>query len=444
MRELTAAGVPCAVLWCGERFAEYDPAAKQAVVLIPGLPAAMDACLERAGYRALRPSKNPLIRRFVAMDLEAVELVGLEVWGGLSTRDPVSERTPLDWCDRLLETGTAIQGGGAGDWRMPVVPEERMGNLLLAFWASHPTCPHRVAQAELERRRPGGLERGDLDLAAELLGPEVARALGERGAGAHDRLPPARRTLGDRLRGLFRASEAEDDPRLERGAVVAFVGSDGAGKSTATSELLRFASGQIGAEFVYLGSGQGTSSWYRWPFVVAMRCAERFRPRSDGSGAGSGSGSRGFFRRSLRPVWALLLAREKSQKLAHIEAAREQGLVVICDRYPQNEIMGFNDGPLLSHWADSRSRLLRTLSEWEARPYRLAQQQAPDLLVKLQVSEEVALARRPEMAPEESRRRIDAVRELAFGEQVETVTINAEEPLEAVLSTVKRSVWEKL
>jgi hypothetical protein len=135
-------------------------------------------------------------------------------------------------------------------------------------------------------------------------------------------------------------------------------------------------------------------------------------------------------------VWAAAVAREKRTKLLAARRAASRGLVVVTDRYPQNEIRGFNDGPLLTRLAWAPSRLRR----WEARVYALAQRLPPDLVIKLIVRPETAARREPEMAPTVIEKRIEAIPRLAFS-GARIVSINAEQPLADVVRAVKQEIW---
>jgi thymidylate kinase len=143
-------------------------------------------------------------------------------------------------------------------------------------------------------------------------------------------------------------------------------------------------------------------------------------------------------------VWALVLAREKAARLRTAERARQRGLVVLCDRYPQSTVRGFNDGPLLTPWLESPRSLLRRLARWELSVYESARALAPDLVIKLDVSPRVAVQRKPEMAAEECARRRAAVSALEWGGRGRVATIDAEQPLERVIAEVKRAIWAEL
>ena len=118
--------------------------------------------------------------------------------------------------------------------------------------------------------------------------------------------------------------------------------------------------------------------------------------------------------------------------------------IVICDRYPQCQVMGFNDGPLLSHWLGHHNKLLKYIANWESTPYRWAEIYPPDLVIKLNVTPEVALKRKQhEMSIKEISLRVETIKKLSFPHEIKVVTVNADKPVEQVLMEVKQLVWEK-
>lgn len=229
------------------------------------------------------------------------------------------------------------------------------------------------------------------------------------------------------------------------GLCVAFVGSDGAGKSTVVQAVTAWLSAHLRVARVYLGSGQGSSSLLRWPLLLAHRLTAARTPKPDPprDAPVEAPAQRGL-RERFRPLWALVLALEKRSKLRAVFRARQRGAIVLCDRWPQNEILGFNDGPLLGSWEQSPSRWRRALARWERVPYRWAEMHPPDLVVKLVASEDVALSRKPDMTRAEVARRITAVRALGFGRCSRTLVVDADAPLATVLQTVESAVWEEL
>ena len=261
------------------------------------------------------------------------------------------------------------------------------------------------------------------------------------------------------------------------GSVIAFLGADGSGKSTMVREVMRWLAWKLDVHSVYHGSGDGTASWLRRPLVVARGLARR-RPRRDSRSAAGGPAkaeSMADESPEARPMavesqetvpatgadhhtvsrprrvtaylalWALVLSWEKRTKLVRSWRARHRGMVVVTDRYPQHQVDGFNDGPLLAAWRHHPSQLLRAVAAWEAAPYRWASTTPPDVVIKLHVDPDVAHARKSgdAMTRTEVARRVRAVEELSF--PVERVhVIDANRSLEEVLLDVKRVVWSRM
>ena len=231
------------------------------------------------------------------------------------------------------------------------------------------------------------------------------------------------------------------------GLIVAFLGPDGSGKSTLVADVRRWAGWKLDVYAVYFGSGDGPASLLRWPLVLAIRLLRGVRGTRRGPGAGSAPGEAAKRRGRISPVralWALVLAQEKRSKMRSAVRARNRGMVVICDRYPQAQIMGFNDGPLLSAWMESGSRLKRRLARWEFETYRELARTAPDLVVKMDVPPEVAVRRKPDMRPDEVERRRAAVRQIDYGPASETLSVDGTRPLAEVQLRVRRALWELL
>jgi hypothetical protein len=236
------------------------------------------------------------------------------------------------------------------------------------------------------------------------------------------------------------------------GVAIAFLGCDGSGKSTLLGETLVWLSGSLRTVPMYFGSGVGPSSVLRWPLLQAERLVRKGMPsvrdRPWRRSTGPTSSLRGRLSRALwaavRLVWAAALAYEKRGKLRALTRARNRGLVVVCDRYPQNQFQEFNDGPMLGSWRNHPWGLLRALAEWEGTPYRWAEHIVPDLVFKLHVRASVAQQRKPDMELPDLEKRAEAIRGLRFPDVTETVDIDAEEPLEQVVRRIRRCIWRKL
>jgi thymidylate kinase len=235
------------------------------------------------------------------------------------------------------------------------------------------------------------------------------------------------------------------------GTIVVLLGSDGAGKSTLSKTLVGWLGAKLDVIPIYFGSGDGPGSFYRWPLRLAHRL---FRPAlgrdapafSEPRGCPPSPSPRPFkswLRAAARVPWALALSCEKRGKLRRMLRARNRGMIVICDRFPQAEIPGFNDGPLLAHWGRHPWRVCRWLAEWEAQPHAAAQAY-PDLVIRLIAAPHVARQRRPEMSLEALARRVQAVQSMRFPATTRVVEINTNKPLDEIARAAKAQIWDLL
>jgi hypothetical protein len=225
------------------------------------------------------------------------------------------------------------------------------------------------------------------------------------------------------------------------GHVVAVIGIDGSGKSTIVTTVRAWLGQEIDVVPIYFGTGGGRPSLLLWPFKLLVPLITLFL-KTKPKGASHGKISDrppGLLYSLLLTVWATVVAIEKRSKLSAAHRGASRGLLVLTDRYPQNEIPGFNEGPLMSRLTSVPLWLRR----FEARAYSLAHRLPPDLVIKLIVTPETAARREPDMDPAVMRTRIAAVPRLAFpGARV--VCIDAEQPLAEVMRAVKREIWRLL
>ncbi len=225
------------------------------------------------------------------------------------------------------------------------------------------------------------------------------------------------------------------------GCVVALVGVDGSGKTTTMTAIRAWLEPEVDAIPIYFGTGAGRPSLLLFPLKLmlplVMACLGT-KPRGSSHGRVSNR-SPGFAYSVLMAVWASVLSVEKRNKLLAARRGAERGVTVIADRYPQDQELAYNDGPLLPRvkWAP------RWLCAFERRAYALARRLPPDLVIRLNVSAETAARREPSMNQTVIRERIAALRRLTFpGARV--VCIDAEQPFAQVLRAVKREIWQML
>jgi hypothetical protein len=225
------------------------------------------------------------------------------------------------------------------------------------------------------------------------------------------------------------------------GCVVAVVGVDGSGKTTVVAAIRAWLAAEVDVVPTYFGTGAGRPSLVLLPLkAIAPLIMRLFRTKPKGASHGRISGrAPGLLYGAFLMVWATVLAMEKRLKLLAARRGAERGLVVLADRYPQNELCDFNDGPLLPRLNKAPAWLRR----FEARAYALARRLPPDLVIKLEASPEILARREPDMDPAVIRERVNAARRLVFG-GARVVRVDAEQPLADVIRAVKREIWHLL
>jgi hypothetical protein len=222
------------------------------------------------------------------------------------------------------------------------------------------------------------------------------------------------------------------------GCMVAIIGVDGSGKSTSVAAMRAWLGSKVDVVPIYFGTGNGRPSLLLRPFKLTMPLIMRVlksRPKCASHGKISGAPP-GMLYSVLLMVWAAAVAVDKRKKLAAARRGTSRGVIVVADRYPQDQIFGFNDGPLLTR--------LQVVPQWlrrfEGAAYALARRIRPDLVIKLVITPETAARREPEMDPAIIRERIAALQRLEFpGARV--VCVDAEQPLANVIRAVKHEIW---
>lgn len=225
------------------------------------------------------------------------------------------------------------------------------------------------------------------------------------------------------------------------GIVVAVLAVDGGGKST----LVRGLRGWLGQEVdvlpLYFGTGEGRQSWFLLPLKLLVPLVSmllRRKPKGSSHGVVTDSAP-GLAYSLLLVIWATVLALEKRMKLRAAYRAASRGMVVITDRFPQDEILDFNDGPLLPRL----THVPGWLRAFEASAYALARELRPDLVIKLVASPELIASREPTMDPGVILSRTAAVGQLTFGD-ASIAAIPASQPAAEVLRAAKIEIWRTL
>ena len=228
------------------------------------------------------------------------------------------------------------------------------------------------------------------------------------------------------------------------GRIIVFVGVDGAGKSTILAETFHRFSWKIDTYRMYFGSGDGESSLLRTPLRLIAR--RRTKRRGDYTATSQADRERSTSTKKMRiakVIWAILLASEKKKKFILAQKAREKGLLVLCDRYPQTSFPGLNDGPLLDNWSKDPSSIKRAIAAWEHRIYSLSGLIVPDLVIRLVIPVGTALERKKDTPEYIIRKKADVIGALDFAGAPIT-DIHTDSALEHSLTECSSAIWKAI
>lgn len=186
------------------------------------------------------------------------------------------------------------------------------------------------------------------------------------------------------------------------------VGSDGSGKSTLSADLLAHVRQTRKAESGYLGLGSGEQGRRigRWPIIgpplhrfldgIADKLREPDEPIPG----------------TLAARYALNKSKKRRAKFESLLDARCAGITIVTDRYPQIDVPGLHDGPILAGRA-TNARLAAMQAEERALYAEMAAY-VPTLVIRLHVDVDTVMARKPDHDRALITRKVETVPQLAF------------------------------
>lgn len=226
------------------------------------------------------------------------------------------------------------------------------------------------------------------------------------------------------------------------GLIIAFVGIDGSGKTSAIARTAQFFAQQLNVTSVFLGSGRSGASWYR-KIVFAMFGSRAAQKRYK-QGRGKGPDRDGEERLPwYYLVWQLLVNYDKRKNMRRAISARANGALVLSDRWPQSQVPGILDGSKLLG-RKQMSPLARYVGKLEKELVQLAEMVQPDVLLRFRVSPEIARRRKPgELSEREAETYAQLLDEIEWKAK-KIVDIDADAPIEAVDRQIRAAIWDTL
>ncbi|MCT2558739.1 nucleoside triphosphate hydrolase [Tsuneonella sp. YG55] len=219
--------------------------------------------------------------------------------------------------------------------------------------------------------------------------------------------------------------------------LIAVVGSDGSGKSTLAADILEHVARDRPAEMGYLGLGSGEQGRAigRWPLVGAPLqrflegIADRLRDPED------------TIPGILAARYAMRRSRKRRARFDALLEKRRNGVTIVTDRYPQLEVPGLHDGPIMAARAPNPS--IAEMQQRERALYAGMAIWVPTLVIRLNVDVDTVMARKPDHVRALIERKVETVPLLKFN-GARIVDLDATMPYDEELSLALAAVDEAL
>lgn len=216
---------------------------------------------------------------------------------------------------------------------------------------------------------------------------------------------------------------------------MALTGCDGSGKSTLAAGLLERLRQQGPTELLYLGQSSGRiGEWIATLPLVGAPLSRYLVGKSKGV-HGRKSSAPG----TVTALVIYLLSRWRALKFTRMLRMVRRGVLVITDRYPQDEVPGFRfDGPHLAK-SSGGNWFVRKLAAHERQLYQRMSAFIPMLVIRLNVDAETAFRRKPDHELSALQEKIDVIPGLTFN-GAHILDLDAKEQAGVILDKSLRGV----
>ena len=217
----------------------------------------------------------------------------------------------------------------------------------------------------------------------------------------------------------------------KNGFIIAFVGQDGAGKTTISNIMLERLKKNNDVKSMYLGSGENYSSLIKKIYKKAER-----------------KDNKSLLKDISGMLFYVQVAKKCARKAKKSRKLAKNGTIVFWDRCPQIQFEGINDGPKIkSKFGDSKNSLTKILYPYfqnkEMKYLKNAVNIQPDIVIKLHLPVEESMRRKPDNDIEKIKIKHMIVENLKFPES-KVIDVDATQPLEQEIIQIHTYVEDYL
>lgn len=243
---------------------------------------------------------------------------------------------------------------------------------------------------------------------------------------------------------------------MSKGAIIAFVGVDGSGKSTTSKEIYKWLSKQFDCKKVYMGLGDGKTT-----FLAAVMKKGRKLTKKGSSGNSESINSKNavnvkpvsFFRNPRKYIKKRLLIsaiysveKNNEKNMRRMHRFRINGGISLLDRYPQIELPNKNDGPKIDAYRQiiRADRFLDRMVRKEAERMQIVKKVKPDLVFRLNITAQESMRRKDDQTDiTVVEGKISDLESITF-QNARIIDIDATQPYEQELLEIKQAIWDFL
>lgn len=219
--------------------------------------------------------------------------------------------------------------------------------------------------------------------------------------------------------------------------VIAVIGVDGSGKSTVCMELKAWLETHYPVKLCHLGRQTGGIGRMiaKLPF---------FGKKLDHGIAGKANKARSDKGpKAGVAVIMFLLSLKRVYRFYKMLKFKEQGFLIITDRFPQTSIIGGLDGPDLTV-DHPDSMVSQYLTKLERKLYHWMTDHKPDLVIRLNVDIDTAMKRKPDHRLSSMIKKIETIQKITFNGAPILDLYSNTQPLEEIVQEAKKAVTEVL
>lgn len=238
-------------------------------------------------------------------------------------------------------------------------------------------------------------------------------------------------------------------PISGEGISIAFIGQDGSGKSTVTSDIKKWLTWKIEANRFYLGSGD------HYDGLMKRLIAKGIKVKHQNNGeTKSGREKLPKRKKNLKNLlssvivsWNMLMIARRAYCVMHnAEKYRKKGGISLLDRFPQMQFEGISDGPRIAN-AYRRNGLDFISNKWLAKReynyFQKIQQWQPSLVFKLMLPPEESIRRKPFENYENVKEKHKITKSLKFDSSL-VYEVDATQEYQQELIFIKNKIWDML